>query len=94
MAENEIALEQARGLPGGDAVDGLLQLELERSALARLEAAEDAASNRLRAIAEPDAVDAGGAPVQAGRHQLHSVTASSSHVPATSRFCAGSFSST
>src|SRR5256885_485120 len=65
VARDETPLEKARGLSGGDAVDRLLELELERSALARLEAAEDAASNRLRAIPETCAVDAIGAPVEA-----------------------------
>jgi hypothetical protein len=72
MAENEIPFEQARGLTGGDAVDRLLQLELERTTLARLDAAEDVAWNRLGSITESRAVDTGGAPVEASGHQLHS----------------------
>src|SRR5436190_4108201 len=67
VADDRVAGHQARRLPGGGAVDGLVELELEPAVRARSRCARDSRGKRARAVAQLDPVDGRAVAVQRGR---------------------------
>src|SRR5215218_7775440 len=64
--DDHVAAEQARGLARRRAVEGLVELELERAVHAGADGARHAAGDGAGVVAQPDGVDLGARAVQAG----------------------------